>query len=93
MPVHQVMPVVGLDYQVNGVKARCVAVANQPRAEMAISSARHGDDRGTYVHLRKIKKNGDLVKSSTMTFYNCANEPSWYEQQVELLSAEKKEEG
>ncbi|BCU08477.1 hypothetical protein [Allochromatium tepidum] len=82
MNKHEIAPIPGAEYRVNGetLVVRAVNDYHYFREDVPNSVW------GRYVYLSKKFKTGRISKS-TVRFRNDLNDPSWYEQSVEKIHA------
>lgn len=76
---HEIIPILDHDYMVNGARYRCVGVSNNSQLDMGEGRS---EPFGTFVHMRKVKRDGSVAKTVAVRFYNCRNDPSWFDQDV-----------
>ena len=81
---HAIRPKVGQDYAVNGRHYRCTAISNQANIDTAELQHIH-NPTSTFIHLRELNQSGQISLSATARFYNREYQPSWFEQDVQLL--------
>lgn len=74
---HEIIPIPGKEYTVNGTKMIVRAVANARKYNNMVASS----DGGKFVYLSRRYSTGRIAKG-VVRYWNCRNEPSWYDQDV-----------